>query len=224
MHPRGSHLYAVGSLDGVPSVVAYTIEKSAEGPILKQLNSLPIGDGGACHVAVDPTGKTLLTAQYGSGSVAAFSLNPDGSLNERTTLVSHQGASGVDADRQSKPHAHWVGFSPDNQFVFVPDLGIDKVMIYRHDVDHATIQPSGSARVPAGGGPRHMKFHPNGKWAYVLNELALSVTRFDYNQQTGDLIPKQTIPTVPKTELAKERTSSASEIRIHPSGKFRIHS
>ena len=220
MHPSGSHLYAVGSLDEVPSVAAYAINKSDDRPTLKLVNSLPVGDGAACHVAVDPRGRTLLTAQYGSGSVAAFSLNPDGSLNERTTLVRHEGGSGVDASRQSKPHAHWIGFSPDNRFVYVPDLGLDKVMIYRHDANQATIQPSGSARVPAGGGPRHMKFHPNGKWAYVLNELALSVTKFNHNPETGELTPRQTIPTVPKTELTKELTASASEIRIHPNGKF----
>ncbi len=220
MHPHGSHLYAVGAIDEVPSVAAYAINKSNDRPTLKLVNSLPIGDGGACHVAVDPGARTLLTAQYGSGSVAAFSLNPDGSLSERTTCVRHEGGSGVDASRQSKPHAHWVGFSPDNRFVYVPDLGLDKVMIYRHDADQATIQPAGSARVPAGGGPRHMKFHPNGKWAYVLNELALSVTRFDHDPKTGELTPRQTIPTVPKTELAKELTASASEIRLHPNGKF----
>jgi 6-phosphogluconolactonase len=220
MHPSGSHLYAVGALQGVDVVAAYEIERAADGAKLRMINSLPIGDGGACHVAVDTTGRTLLTAQYGGGSVAAFALHPDGSLAERTTLIDHQGASGVVADRQSQPHAHWVGFAPDNRFAFVPDLGLDQVMIYRHDTDRATITPNGAARVPAGGGPRHMKFHPLGKWAYVLNELAISVTVFDYNAQTGQLTSKQTIPAVKKTELAKEVTASASEIRVHPSGKF----
>ena len=124
------------------------------------------------------------------------------------------------ANRQSQPHAHWVGFSPDNRFVFVPDLGVDKVMIYQHDAENALITPIGSARVPAGGGPRHMKFHPNGKWAYVLNELALTVTVFDYDAKTGQLTPKQTIPTVPKTQLVKELSCSSSEIRVHPNGRF----
>ncbi len=220
MHPDGHHLYAVGTLDGKPSVVAYSIEKDGDQATLKFDNSLEIGDGGAAHVAVDPTGRTLLTAQYGSGSVAAFSLNANGSLKERTALIKHEGGSGVVAGRQEKPHAHWAGFSPDNRFAFVPDLGLDKVMIYKHDPATAKITPSGFGKVPAGGGPRHMKFHPSGKWIYVLNELALSVTVFDYDAETGTMTPKQTIPTVPKMLLAKELFKSASEIRVHPSGRF----
>jgi 6-phosphogluconolactonase len=220
MHPDGHHLYAVGTLDGKPSVAAYSIEKRGAKSLLEFDNALEIGDGGAAHVAVDPTGKTLLTAQYGGGSVAAFSLNSNGSLKERTALIDHQGGSGVVAGRQDKPHAHWVGFSPDNRFAFVPDLGLDKVMIYKLDAATAKITPSGFGKVPAGGGPRHMKFHPSGKWVYVLNELALSVTVFDYDAETGAMTPKQTIPTVPKMLLEKELFKSASEIRVHPSGRF----
>ena len=220
MHPSGSHLYAVGTLDGVPSVVCYAIEKNGGPPQLRLINSLEIGDGGACHLVVEKDAGTLLTAQYGGGSVAAFALNQDGSLKARTALIKHQGGSGVVANRQDRAHAHWVGFSPDRRFAFVPDLGLDKVMIYQHEAEKAAIEPSGSARVPAGGGPRHMKFHPTGKWAYVLNELALTVTVFDYDAESGTLSPIQTIPAVPKTQLAKELTSSSSEIRVHPNGKF----
>jgi 6-phosphogluconolactonase len=93
-------------------------------------------------------------------------------------------------------------------------------MIYKHDPQTATISPHGSARVPAGGGPRHMKFHTSGKWVYVLNELSLSITVFDYDESNASMTPKQTIPTVPKTLLAKEKFKSASEIRVHPSGRY----
>ena len=220
MHPNGKQLYAVGTLDGIASVVAYRIEKTEARPTLRLINSLEIGDGGASHVAIDRNGRTLLTAQYGGGSVAAFAVNPDGALKERTALIEHQGFSGVVATRQAEPHPHWVGFSPDNRFAFVPDLGIDKVMIYQHNATAASIEPHGSASVPAGAGPRHMKFHPSGKWAYVLNELSLTVTVFDYQLETGQLTAKQTIPTVPKSQLAKELTSSAAEIRVHPNGHF----
>ncbi|MGI9473738.1 MAG: lactonase family protein [Rubripirellula sp.] len=220
MHPEGHHLYAVGTLDGKPSVVAYKILDSGKTPKLELDNALEIGDGGAAHVAVDPTGHTLLTAQYGGGSVAAFAINSDGSLKERTQLIKHEGGSGVVQKRQDSSHAHWVGFSPDNRFAFVPDLGLDKVMIYQLDADNAKLTSNGFGKVPAGGGPRHMKFHPNGRWIYVLNELALSVTVFDYDAETGKMKPKQTIPTVAKTLLAKEQFKSASEIRVHPSGRF----
>ena len=220
MHPSGSHLYAVASHEGKPSVVAYAIERSGDQATLAFVNALEIGDGGAAHVSVDATGRILLTAQYGGGSVAAFSLAEDGSLKEQTALIDHQGGSGVVEGRQNASHAHWTGFSPDNQFAFVPDLGLDKVMIYRVDHAHQTIRPHGSATVPPGGGPRHMKFHPSGKWVYVLNELALSVTVFDYDAATGQMTAKQTIPTVPAAEVAKEKFKSASEIRVHPSGRF----
>lgn len=216
MHPSGKVVYAVGDLDQKPVVAAYTIA----GDQLTLINSLEIGDGGAAHVAVDPTGKTLLTAQYGGGSVASFSLNDDGSLKERTALINHEGGSGVVANRQSESHAHYSGFSPDNRFAFVPDLGLDKVVIYKLDAETATITPHGFGKVPAGGGPRHMKFHTSGKFIFVLNELSLSVTVFDYNAETGTMTPKQTVPTVPKQLLAKERFKSCSEIRVHPSGRF----
>ena len=122
--------------------------------------------------------------------------------------------------RQEKPHAHWVGTSPDNRFVFVPDLGMDKVVIYRLDVEKADLTPHGFGQCPAGGGPRHMKFGANGKFVYVLNELELSVTVFAYDAEKGTMTALQTIPTVSEEAKAKEMFVSSSEIRVHPSGKF----
>jgi 6-phosphogluconolactonase len=220
MHPGGSHLYAVCSVKGKPSIAAYIIKRQQGKVSLAFVNAVEIGDGGAAHVAVDPTGKTLLTAQYGGGSVAVFALNQDGSVRARTQLIDHEGGSKVVSGRQDKSHAHWVGFSPDNRFAFVPDLGLDKVVIYRVDVATSTITPHGFGIVPPGGGPRHMKFHTNGKWVYVLNELDLSVTVFEYNAKAGTMTPTQTIPTVSKAQLAKEKFKSASEIRVHPNGRF----
>lgn len=220
LHPEQHHLYAVGKLKGVPSVVAYRITKDGQNSGLQFDNALPIGDGTAAHLAVDPTGQMLLTAQYGGGSVAAFSLRPDGSLKAATKLIKHEGGSRAVPGRQDSPHAHWVGFAPDNRFAFVPDLGLDKVMIYRIDPENAKMVFHGHGEVPAGGGPRHMKFHPNGKSIYVLNELALTVTVFDYDADKGKMIAKQTIPTIEPELLKKELFKSASEIRVHPSGKF----
>jgi 6-phosphogluconolactonase len=220
MHPGGSHLYAVCTVEGKPSIAAYAVKKTKGRASLAFVNSIEIGDGGAAHVAVDPTGMMILTAQYGGGSVAVFSLNKDGSLRERTQRVDHEGGSKVVPGRQDSPHAHWVGFSPDNRFAFVPDLGIDKVVIYKIDAAASKITPHGFGEVPPGGGPRHMKFHTNGKWAYVLNELDLSITVFDYNSKAGTMTPKQTILTVPKEQLAKEKSKSASEIRMHPNGRY----
>lgn len=220
MHPSRSHLYAVGTLDGKPSVAAYEIQGKGKSAALNLVGSVEVGDGGAAHVAVDPTGKTLLTAQYGGGSVASYLLAADGGIVRQTKRIDHQGGSQVVGNRQQAPHAHWVGFSPDNRFAFVPDLGLDQVVIYKHLLEDASIEPHGVAHLPPGAGPRHMKFHPNGKWIYVLNELSLSISVFDYDAAAGDMVIKQTIPTVDQAELDKELFKSCSEIRVHPSGKF----
>ena len=219
-HPSLPILYAVGGINNVPVVAAFAIKGTKDAPILEPLNSVPIGDGGAAHVSLDKTGKTLFTAQYGGGSTGVFALKPDGSLRDRTQLIDHQGGSKVVPGRQDASHAHWTGVSPDNGFVFVPDLGLDQVVIYRLQADTGRLEPHGSGVVPPGSGPRHMKFHPNGRWIYVLNELSLTVTQFDYDSKQGTMTSKQTIETVPQSELSHEIAKSASEIRVHPNGRF----
>ena len=220
MHPSGTRLYAVGTLTDVPSVIGYEIDRTGDRVALKLEQSLPIGDGGAAHVAVNRAGTLLLTAQYGGGSVATYQLDKDGRLVRQTGLIKHEGGSGVVEGRQDASHAHWAGFSPDQRFAFVPDLGLDQVVIYRVNEAESTLTRHGAGDVPAGGGPRHMKFHPNGRWVYVLNELALSVTVFDYDAEAGVMKAKQTLPSVNSDELAQEKFSSASEIRVHPNGRF----
>ena len=220
MHPNRTRLYSVCELDRKPVVAAYAIDSSRGQSLLKLLNAVEIGDGSAAHVSVDPTGHTLLTAQYGTGSVGVFALNDDGSIRERTQLIKHEGGSKVDPKRQDAPHAHWTGFSPDNRFAFVPDLGLDKVMIYRLDAASSKLESHGFGQVPAGGGPRHMKFSTNGKYVFVLNEIALSITVFRYDSKAGTMTAIETVETVPENEKAKEQAVSASEIRVHPNGKF----
>ena len=219
-HPTEPVLYAVGGLNNEQVVASFAIEGSVDKPTLRFLNLVPIGDGGAAHVSLDKTGKTLFTAQYGGGSVAVFSVKTDGKLLGQTQLIDHQGGSKVVADRQDASHAHWTGVSPDNRFLFVPDLGLDQVVIYKLDATTGRIEPHGSGIVPPGSGPRHMKFHPNGRWIYVLNELNLTVTVFEYDSNAGVMTPKQTVESVPAADLVREKAKSASEIRVHPNGKF----
>lgn len=220
-HPQLEVLYAAGTLEGKPSVVAYRITSDSAGArSLEMIGSAEVGDGGATHLSIDKQGQTLLTAQYGGGSTAAFAILPDGSIRERTQLLKHQGGSRVVAGRQDAPHAHWVGFSPDERFAFVPDLGLDQVLVYRVDLATAMLTPHGAGECPPGSGPRHMKFHPSGQWIYVLNELDLTVSVFDYDRAAGRMTRKQTVLAVPKDELAREQFTSASEIRVHPSGQY----
>ncbi len=219
-HPTQNVLYAVGGWKQEPVVASFRIEDRDGKPSLHFLNALPIGDGNAAHVSVDKMGKTLLTAQYGGGSVASFSLRSDGSLDTKTGLIDHVGGAKVVKDRQDASHAHWTGFSPDNRFAFVPDLGLDEVVIYQLKNATHQIESHGKGVVPPGSGPRHMKFHPNGKWIYVLNELSLTVSVFDYDAASGTMKIRQTIETVPQAELEREKAKSCSEIRVHPNGRF----
>lgn len=220
MHPSREVLYSTGTIQGKPSVVAFRISRPSGQASLALINSQPVGDGGATHVATDRMGKALLSAQYGGGSTAIYPLADDGSIRPQSKLIKHEGGSRVVAGRQDKPHAHWVGTSPDNKFAFTPDLGMDQVVIYRLDAEHADLAPHGFGQLPPGSGPRHMKFHTSGKFIYVLNELELSVTAFEYDAQQGKMAALQTIPTVPEQEKAKETFVSASEIRVHPSGSY----
>ncbi len=217
VHPNGRRLYSVCELPNKqgPGVAAFEI--SENGRSLRLLNMQPIGDGGAAHLAVDRSGRCLFTAQYGGGSVAVLPLDADGRIQPRSDLAEHEG-SGPNEARQKGPHPHWVGVDAANRFLFVPDLGIDRVMIYRMNLDEGKIERHGAGVCPAGGGPRHLKFHPNGRFAYVLNELQMAVTAFAYDAEAGTLTPMQTISTLP--EELQEVPSKASEIRIHPSGRF----
>src|SRR5262245_44826292 len=166
---------------------------------LKLLNRQSAEGTAACYLDVDATGKTVLVANYSSGSVAALPVNRDGSLGEATSFVQHAGSS-VDPKRQQGPHAHCIVVGPDNRFAFAADLGLDQVLSYRLDPAAAKLtanQPP-FARSPAGAGPRHLTFHPSGKHVYVINEIANSVTLFDYDKIAGALTERQTISTLPK--------------------------
>jgi 6-phosphogluconolactonase len=219
LHPNGNVLYSTGR-DGKENIVAaFRIDRSGAQPTLTKINSQPIGDGGAACIATDKTGRVLISAQYGGGSVATFPINEDGSLGERASLVEHGAGSGVDKRRQKDSHPHWTGTSPDNRFVCVPDLGKDAVVVYELDIENASLAKHAEVAVPPGSGPRHMKFHTSGKFAYVLNELKLTISCFAYNSETGKFKNTQLIETLP-VELKDDYLNAAAEIRVHPTGKF----
>ncbi len=216
LSPDGSKLYAAGSIGGKPSVVGYKID----GETLERINAQPIGDGGAAHVSMNPKGRFLISAQYGGGSVAVFPVGEDGSIQSRSQLIEHEGGSRVVGRRQESPHPHWTGFDPGNKFAFVPDLGLDAVVVYRVNHADGTLESAGVGKCPAGGGPRHMKFHPNGKHVFVLNELALAVTTFEFDSASGSMRPLGTVQALTDREKARESFNSAAEIRVHKSGRF----
>jgi 6-phosphogluconolactonase len=216
MNADQTHLYAVGSTSE-PVVAAYKIGMGGK---LTLLNTEAIGDGGAAHISVHPSGKFLMTAQYGTGSVAVFPVNKDGSVGKRSQLIKHEGGSGVVEGRQNSPHPHYIGYSPDSRFAFVPDLGLDKIMIYKVDEKKGTFSAHGHAQTVPGGGPRHMKFSLDGKFIYLLNELELSVTTFAYDAKAGTTERKTTTPALSVDAKARQEFNSSAEILVHPNGKF----
>ncbi len=221
--PNQKFLYAVGEVNDVNGkkgggVSAFAID-SATGD-LKMLNQQSSVGAGPCHIVVDRTGKVALVANYGGGSAAALPIQADGKLGEATSFVQHKGSS-INPGNQAAPHAHSVNVDGANRFAMVADLGIDKVMVYRLDPDKGTITANDppSASVEAGSGPRHFAFHPNGKSAYVINEIKLTVTAFGYDTAKGVLTPQQTISTLPEGVTDRKGMSTA-EVQVHPSGKF----
>jgi 6-phosphogluconolactonase len=216
IHPSGKFLYAVSEAGGSGSVSAYKIE--ADTGNLTLLNRQPSGGAGPCHVSIDRMGKNLLVANYGSGSASVIPIKSDGRLGKPTGFVQHEGSS-VNPRRQKGPHAHSINVSPDNRFAFVADLGIDKIMIYKLDIEKGTIVANNPSfvKVKPGAGPRHFAFHPNGKYAYVINELDCTVTAFAYDSIMGALKEIQTITTLPN---GFRGSNTCAEVRVHPSGKF----
>lgn len=216
-HPDRTKLYAVADTPEGAGVAAFRI---TSGGGLELLNTTTIGDGGGAHLSVHPSGKFLLTAQYGGGSTALFPIEADGRVGKRAQLVKHEGGSRVVPGRQDESHAHWTGYSADGRFAFVPDLGLDKIVIFKVDAEKPAIEQAGYAESVSGGGPRHMKFSVDGKFIYLLNELALSVTTFEYNAANGTARRLTTTPALSEEVKSKEAFNSASEILVHPNGTF----
>src|ERR1700686_1380155 len=224
IHPSGKYLYAVNEIDhfgGQKSgaVSAFSIDRKTGK--LALLNQVATRGAGPCHLSLDKTGKNVLVANYGGGSVALFPVREDGSLAPASAFVQHTGFS-VDKERQEGPHAHWIGTSPDNRFAFAADLGIDEVLIYRFNAAKGPLTPSDPSYVKLnpGAGPRHIAFHPNGKFAYVLAEMEDSVTTFTYKASNGSLSPLQTVSALSTLRKDYKGPKEAAEIAVHPNGKF----
>jgi 6-phosphogluconolactonase len=218
VHPGHRFLYAVGEISGKKggAVSAFALDpKSGE---LKALNQKSSSGNGPCHLVVDRQGKSVLVANYGGGNASVLHIEDDGQLGERTAFSQHTG-KGTDPGRQEAPHAHSINLDAANRFAFVADLGLDQVFVYRFDADKGSLVKNDppSVKVTPKSGPRHFAFHPNGRHAYVINEMANTVTAMKYDAEHGTLTPVQTLSTLP--EGYKKPTWTA-EVQVHPSGKF----
>jgi 6-phosphogluconolactonase len=215
--PKGRCVYAVRESGGPAGAIVALSRNQGTGE-LTILNDQPSGGQGPCYVTVDRESRFVLAANYGSGSVALFPIADDGRLQPASCVVQHEGSS-VNAARQKGPHAHSIVLDPANRYAFVPDLGLDKIMIYRFDREHGKLAPNDPPflKCEPGSGPRHFTFHPDGKHAYVIEELSNTVTAFAYDADAGSLKSLQKISTLPKDF---QGTSSCAEVQVHPSGRF----
>ncbi len=219
--PNKRFLYAVGELGTFQGkkaggVSAFSIDRATGR--LDLLNQVSSGGPGPCHLMVDATGKWVLVANYGGGSVALLPIQGNGALGEAVSFHQHQGSS-VNTQRQEGPHAHGVTLDAANRVAIVPDLGLDRLMIYRldaaegrltaHDPPHAAVQP--------GSGPRHLAFAPGGKHAYGINELSSTITVYAFESAKGSLAEVQTVSTLPE---GFDGNNWTAEIEVHPTGKF----
>ncbi|HRZ36006.1 MAG TPA: lactonase family protein [Candidatus Paceibacterota bacterium] len=219
--PNKRFLYSVGELGTFQGkkaggVSAFSIDRATGR--LELLNQVSSGGPGPCHLVVDATGKWVLVANYGGGSVALLPIQGNGALGEAVSFHQHQGSS-LNAKRQEGPHAHGVTLDPANRVAIVPDLGLDRLMIYRLDAAEGRLTPNDPAyaAVKPGSGPRHLAFAPGGKHAYGINELSSTVTVYAYDSAKGSLAEVQTLSTLPD---GLDANNSTAEIEVHPTGRF----
>lgn len=223
LHPKRNLLYAVSrpttnDRQGIGIALAYSIDPKTSR--LTLLNSLPTQGIDPAYVSVDGSGRNLLVANFGStggdGCVSVFPIKPDGSLADASDLVKYSGSS-VHPQRQTGPHSHAINVLPDNRFVFVADLGLDKIFVYHFDAKKGRLRPNDPpfATLHPGAGPRHFVFHPNGRFLYVVNELQSTLTIFKWSAAT--LKEVQTISTLSNDFKG---ASTAATLQVHPNGQF----
>jgi 6-phosphogluconolactonase len=195
-------------------VAAYAVDAAGR---LTSVNRVPSGGADPCHAAVSRDGRTVAVANYTGGSTSTFRVRDDGGL-VTATVAQHTG-HGPNRERQEGPHAHSVTFSDDDRLLLSCDLGADRVFVYRHDAKTAAIAPHSPpfVAVEPGSGPRHLALHPSGHWAYVIAELANTVSAFTWNERAGTLVQRQRISTLP---LGFSGESYCAEIVAHPSGRY----
>lgn len=197
-------------------VAAFAVQADAS---LALLNTQSSQGSGPCHVSVDASGRVLLVANYNGGTIASYPIRDDGSLGPAASTIRHEGAS-VNTQRQASPHPHGIYPGPTQTYVYVPDLGLDKVVIYRLDAAGGRLLPNTPAHASTepGGGPRHLAFHPNGRYAYVNLELSSRVTAYRVDAASGALESFQVLSSLPADASAEG--NSTAEVVVHPDGRF----
>ncbi len=213
VHPNKKWVYAVNE-NSSGTISAFRFDSVQNK--LEFINSVSSEGNGPCYISIDNTGKYVLVANYNSGNITVCPINTDGSLSSYTDMNQHSG-SGPVAGRQDGPHAHMIIQAPNN-FIYNTDLGTDKIMIYNLDTLTGKLSSTGyDEPSDSGAGPRHIEFHPNNKWAYVVCELNGTVEAFNLNNATSEFTWFQTISTLPAGVTAE---AASADIHITPDGKY----
>jgi 6-phosphogluconolactonase (cycloisomerase 2 family) len=170
------------------------------------------------YPVISADSRWVLIANYTGSTIAAYPLGPDGRLGEATHVVTHTGPPGP-LPAQNAPHPHQITWDTDGRFVLVPDLGLDKVFVYKFDGSTGKFSPNDFPFLvlPAGSGPRHLAFHPSGSYVYVINEHKSTLTACAYDREKGALLPLQTVSSLPSDFSG---ASTCAEVVVHPSGQF----
>ena len=207
-------LYSVHA--DLDEVSAYSIDR--QNGHIAALNRQSCGGKNPVHLAIDPSGRWIVTANYTAGSVGVVPIAKDGSLGPRTDLQTLAGKPGPHKTQQTSAHPHNAVFDPGGKFIAVPDKGLDRVFVFRLDAESGRLAANDPPFVAtrAGAGPRHIAFHPEMPLAYVINELGSSVTTYRFDQQHGSLQPIQIVPSIPPSFTGNNR---GAEIVVAPSGR-----
>jgi 6-phosphogluconolactonase len=209
-------IYGKGTLnDGNGAVMAFKID--AFTGLLSKVNEQSVGGKGPAHISIDPKGRFAYTANYGDASVTVFPINADGSLAKASDYVKHTGSS-TNPQRQKEPHPHSSIPSADGKFLYVSDLGTDKIVIYEV-LDNGKLKPASVpfVQVAAGSGPRHFKIHENGNFAYSVDELSNTIVAFKVNKKTGALTILERLTMLPE---GYSEVTYASDVHFSPDNKF----
>ncbi|RBW67813.1 lactonase family protein [Bacillus taeanensis] len=206
-------LYAVVKKGELGGVAAYAV--NSETGDLTTLNNQVTEGASPCHVSVDSKNRTVVTGNYHKGTVESYLINKEnGTVNPAVSVIQHEG-SGPNQERQEKPHVHYTGFTPDEKYVAVVDLGIDKLVTY--ELNNSELTEVNSLSTSPGSGPRHLVFHPNGKYAYIMTELSSEVLVLAYNSEDGSFKELQAVSTIPE-DFTENNQGSA--IHISSDGRF----
>jgi 6-phosphogluconolactonase len=219
--PDRRHLYSLAEVRQPardPSEAIETYEVDAATGALKHVGERVVDGSEACHISVDPSGRCVLTANYGDHYVEVFPIEGDATVGPRSCIIHHSG-SGPNPDRQESAHPHSINVDPTDLFAIVADLGQDRVFVYRLDAAKGTLTANDPpyATVPPGSGPRHFAFHPDGRHAFVTDEMGGAITAFNWDGKKGVLAPYQTIPIL---RADYRGLNTTAEVVVAKSGRF----